>query len=122
MKDFGLFHITKSIPYIPEAAKKLPPVWGQNQTKRIRVPVFGEAFYNKPKNLLVICSLDTMGNGNIYLHVSLSHPNKIPEWSTIKMVKHLFIGDNRNAFIWLPVKEEYVNFMPYCLHLWSEEA
>lgn len=88
----------------------------------VEVAGFGVAFYHKPKKLAVICSLDTMDNGKTYLHISLSHPNKIPDWNTVKMVKELFIGKNKAALIYLPTEEEYVDLMPYCLHLWSEEV
>lgn len=121
MKNFGLHHIVKTVPIVPDLAKNLPPVWEYRSPHYFREVFPGEAFYLKPKKLLVICSLDTMENGKTYLHISLSFANKIPDWDMVKMVKEKFIGKDKDAFIYFPIESEYINLMPYCLHLWSEE-
>lgn len=120
MDNFGLFYIINSAPYIAPCANPLPPVWQEAHSVLAEMVSNGKCFHNKKRKLAVISSLDTMKDGKKYLHISLSHNDHIPDWNTMKYVKDLFIGKERDAFIYFPVESEYVNFKPYCLHLWSE--
>lgn len=127
MRNFGLSHIIASEPFTPDCAgaDKLPKGWAQFQNYFVEnLLLFPKGkIYIKgrgQKRLIVISSLETMEDGRKYLHVSISYRDKIPDWDTVKMIKELFIGDKKDAFIYFPQKEEYVNIMPYCLHLWSE--
>lgn len=52
------------------------------------------------------------------LHVSVSHPNRLPDWEEIKAIKAAFFGDVE-AMIVLPRKGQYVNVHQYCHHLWE---
>ena len=61
-------------------------------------------------------------NGDKYLHISCSHGNKLPTWDELVQVKNTFIGEDVQAFQVLPRKEDYVNLMPYCLHLWAKDT
>lgn len=57
------------------------------------------------------------------LHVSFSHPDRLPDWETIKQVKDAFFGKDVEAVIVLPKAKHYVNRHPYTHHLWeSPEA
>lgn len=76
-------------------------------------------FYNTKNRLMVIASEDLMDNGIWFLHISCSFKNKLPSWKDLKEVKNTFIGEERVAYQVLPKQSEYVNLMPYCLHLWS---
>lgn len=119
MRNFGLFHIVKSVPRY-DATYLIPP--GFEKMHGVAACISsGNCFYCKKKKLAVIISLDTMEDGKTYLHVSLSHPNKIPDWNTVKQVKDTFIGKDKDAFIYFPPEAEYVNVIPFCLHLWSEQ-
>lgn len=121
MRNFGLFHIVSSVPFYSNAMMwHLPPGWEQRRDLSEAVSG-GTCYYNKKHKLAVIVSLDTMTDGKTYLHVSLSRPDRIPDWNTVKRVKDIFIGKKQSAFIYFPPEDEYVNLMPYCLHLWSKQ-
>lgn len=51
-------------------------------------------------------------------HVSVSLPNRCPTWPHMAMVKNLFFEDEETVIQIHPPKSEYVNYHPYCLHLW----
>ena len=53
-------------------------------------------------------------------HVSVSPESKrvIPSWDDMCKVKELFFYDDEAVIQIHPPKEEYVNNMPNCLHLW----
>lgn len=53
-----------------------------------------------------------------WLHVSCSHRNKLPKWKEIREVKDIFVGRDKRAIQIFPPESEYVNIMPFCLHLW----
>ena len=57
------------------------------------------------------------------LHVSFSHPDRLPDWETIKQIKDAFYGEDVEAVVVLPKKKHYVNRHPFTHHLWeSPEA
>jgi hypothetical protein len=60
-------------------------------------------------------------DGKWWLHVSVSHPHKLPTWAELKEVKELFIGRDKKAIQILPNEKEYVNMHPYCLHLFHSD-
>lgn len=76
-------------------------------------------YFNNKNKMLVVISEALMNDNTWYLHVSCSYRNKLPSWNDLKRVKNLFIGEDRIAYQVLPKQSEYVNLMPYCLHLWS---
>lgn len=57
-------------------------------------------------------------------HVSVSLKNRCPNWDEMCHVKDLFWNDEEECIQFHPKKSEYVNAMPYCLHIWkpSEKA
>lgn len=116
--NFGLHKITDSVPAIPpRAILALPRNW-----KCFTAPGgLGKAFTNTLSGLLVLASTDIMEDGSRYLHISCSYPDRLPTWDDLKIVKNIFIGEDREAFQVLPKKEDYVNLHPHCLHLWAEE-
>lgn len=63
----------------------------------------------------VICS-----KGGGWEHVSVS-PEKlrvIPTWDDMCMLKDMFWNDDEDVIQIHPAKDQYVNNMPNCLHLW----
>lgn len=76
-------------------------------------------YKNNISGMAVILSEDTMQDGKKYLHVSCSFKDRLPTWDDLKEVKNIFIGDEKVAYQVLPRQSEYINLMPYCLHLWS---
>lgn len=52
-------------------------------------------------------------------HVSVSLPNRCPNWDEMCKVKSLFWADDETVIQFHPKKTQYVNNHPYCLHLWK---
>lgn len=55
-------------------------------------------------------------------HVSVSTPSRCPTWDEMCMVKDLFFDKEETVVQYHPPKSEYVNYHPYCLHLWRHQA
>lgn len=51
-------------------------------------------------------------------HVSVSLPDRCLTWNEMCKVKDLFWGPEDEVIQIHPAKSEYVNFHPFCLHLW----
>ena len=52
-------------------------------------------------------------------HVSVSLINRCPTWEEMCFVKDLFWREDEIVVQSHPKKSEYINKMPYCLHLWK---
>ena len=59
-------------------------------------------------------------NGAGWEHISVSPENKrvVPTWDDMCKVKDIFFNDDEAVIQIHPPKDEYVNNMPNCLHLW----
>ncbi len=75
-------------------------------------------FKSKKKGLLVVLSASPERDGRDWLHVSVSHRDRIPNWEEFLFVKDLFVGRDRQAIQVFPPSVEYVNFCVRALHLW----
>lgn len=80
--------------------------------------------YDAPsRSLHAICSVQRViletHCPRIWVHLSLSHPKRLPTWTELVDAKELFIGLERAAYQVVPPRSQYVNLHPYCLHLWS---
>lgn len=51
-------------------------------------------------------------------HVSVSTANRCPNWPEMCFVKDLFWSEEEAVVQYHPKKSAYVNYHPYCLHLW----
>jgi hypothetical protein len=51
-------------------------------------------------------------------HVSVSLPNRCPNWPEMCFVKDLFWREDECVIQYHPAASDYVNQHPYCLHLW----
>jgi hypothetical protein len=51
-------------------------------------------------------------------HVSVSLPNRCPNWTEMEKVKRLFFLDHETAMQLHVPPSDHINFHPYCLHLW----
>jgi hypothetical protein len=52
-------------------------------------------------------------------HVSVSLKHRTPTWDEMCFIKDMFFEAEEVAMQLHPKKSEYVNHMPFCLHLWS---
>lgn len=50
-------------------------------------------------------------------HLSISHPNRYPQWDEIKEARYRFVPDRAMMVMILPPRSEYVNIHPNCFHL-----
>lgn len=55
-------------------------------------------------------------------HVSVSLQNRCPNWSEMSHIKDLFWNEDECVMQLHPAKSNYINFHPYCLHLWRPKA
>lgn len=51
-------------------------------------------------------------------HVSVSLPNRCPNWEEMSLIKSLFFGDDETVVQFHPRRSDYVNIHSNCLHLW----
>lgn len=54
-------------------------------------------------------------------HVSVSFPHRTPTWEEMAEIKRTFFRPEEVAFELHPIESEYVNTMPYCLHIWRPQ-
>jgi hypothetical protein len=52
-------------------------------------------------------------------HVSVSLPNRCPNWPEMCCIKDLFFAPEEVVMQLHPARAEYVNVHNYCLHLWK---
>lgn len=51
-------------------------------------------------------------------HVSVSLPNRTPNWTEMERVKRLFFRDDETAMQLHVPPADHIDCHPYCLHLW----
>ena len=59
-------------------------------------------------------------NGFGWEHLSVSTRNKTPEWDVMCKLKEIFWRDDECCVEYHPKREDYVNNMPFCLHIWKK--
>lgn len=76
---------------------------------------FGGTFYDKKSR----CNLNfIMSWGAGWEHCSVSIPTRCPTWDQMCAIKELFWNDDEECMQLHPAKKDYINNMPYCLHIW----
>ena len=85
-------------------------------TKRSKAFVDARAYRAGP--LGIIASIDKTKHGHL-MHLSVSHKDKLPSWSTMITVKRLFFHEDVAAMMPMPEEEVYVNVHEFCLHIWQ---
>jgi hypothetical protein len=72
------------------------------------IPLEGEMYH--------VMISDGMG----WKHVSIVNAQRkvLPPWSVMTRVKDLFFADDEWCCQFFPAKDDYVNDLPWCLHLW----
>ena len=68
--------------------------------------------------LRIIASEASLKGSQGWEHVSVSAPNRCPNWTEMCFVKDLFWDDEECVVQFHPPRSEYVNNHPYVLHLW----
>lgn len=72
----------------------------------------------KTAELKVIVSAGDLDPNYPWEHVSVSLPNRCPNWPEMCHVKNIFWGEDETVVQYHPKKSEYVDCHPYCLHMW----
>ena len=73
------------------------------------------AFYVPKKNVILKC---IASDGNGWEHVSVSLPNRCPNWPEMCYIKSLFWDSQDCVIQYHPPESDYVNLHKHCLHLW----
>ena len=77
------------------------------------------AYLVQNTDIRILVSIDTLANGEEWLHVAVYRAAALPDWETMIRIKNVIIGMEGEAIMFFPKHSEYVNYNPYCLHLWS---
>lgn len=57
-------------------------------------------------------------SGEGWDHVSVSRPNRCPNWPEMEAIKRLFFADDETVMqLHVPVSD-HISYHPHCLHLW----
>lgn len=91
----------------------LPPHW-----TIVVMEEDGAKYTSRRLGLGAILSCAKELDGRAWLHLSVSHRDRIPTWLELRDCKELFLGD-REAYSVLPPKRRYVNIHPHVLHLFA---
>jgi len=95
---------------VPWNAPPAPNGWAVAEIRRD-----GGLYKNWRKNLTAILSCEIAG-GKRWLHLSVSHRDRVPNWQELREAKGAFLGDVY-AYQVIPPKAQYVNIDPRVLHL-----
>lgn len=97
----------------------LPPGWRAPTTPGIPGMPGMEALRDAVNGKSAVFFSAGRHDGRWWLHVSLSHPDKMPSYMDLAEVKRIFIGEEREAVQVFPPASEHISFHDRCLHLWS---
>ena len=107
--------------------KELPPEQFRITSEiglRVRVPEslwsdesygMNGAFFIPRGREILRCIVSDQGG---WEHVSVSLTHRCPTWDEMSFIKGLFWDDEEAAFQFHPKRSEYVNYHPFCLHIW----
>ncbi len=70
------------------------------------------------RDLRVIASSGDESLGILWEHVSVSLPNRCPNWPEMDFIKRLFWDDEEAVMQLHPPRSRWINNHPYCLHMW----
>ena len=97
---------------IPLTGQKPPPGWVLDEQRED-----GARWINRKRQMIVIGSIAEEQDGKRWLHLSMSHRNRVPTYDELVYLKRHWAGDDRKAIMVLPARSEHVNIHPYVLHL-----
>lgn len=69
-----------------------------------------------PKTAVTLKVIASAGGGRD--HVSVSLPNRCPNWIEMDFIKRAFFKDDETAMQLHVPPTEHINYHSYCLHLW----
>jgi hypothetical protein len=75
-------------------------------------------YINYTQKLLAIVSCSRENDGHFWIHLSVSHRDRQPNWQELAETKAVFLGD-REGYTVHPPKRRYVNLHPNVLHVFA---
>lgn len=78
----------------------------------------GAAYVHKTDHISVIESIAIELDGKRWQHVSVSRPDRLPDYADLTFVKKHWIGEDKYAYFVFPPREKHINIDKHCLHLW----
>ena len=102
-----------SFTVIPVTGKPLPPGW-----RVVEERMDGTMWDNRKRMLCVTGSIGHYGDDKDWLHLSMSHPRRMPTYDDLVYLKKHWAGEDRKCIMVFPPKNEHVNIHPFCLHLY----
>ena len=101
--------------------RKIAEIKSDRRIQIVKMGFDGMAGYvnsrqNRPPNEIAFIASWAGG----WEHVSVSLRNRCPTWDEMCLVKDIFWRDDECVVQFHPLKNEYVNLHPYCLHLWKK--
>lgn len=115
--DFDAVRARQNDPALQVPEWKPPVVLPATWTIADMMPD-GAKYVSRLLELAAILTCSREDDGRVWLHLSVSHARRIPNWRELGAVKELFLGD-REAYQVLPPKARYVNIHPNVLHLFA---
>lgn len=97
-----------------EAPRILPAQWIEMD----RDDAGGARYFCRAMSLLALLSCAIELDGRAWLHLSVSHQQRIPRWTEMAEVKRVFLGD-REAYQVMPAPSRYVNINARVLHMFA---
>ena len=76
------------------------------------------AYTDFRRRLRVLYSVRQEADGKRWLHISVSHRDRLPQWKELVYVKTLFIGADATAYQVIPPAAKHINIHPNVLHIW----
>lgn len=76
------------------------------------------ALWADPLTQRVYSIILSWGGGWEHFSVTPYKNDKTPTWDFMCMMKEMFFKDDEACVEYHPKKEDYVNDMPHCLHIW----
>jgi hypothetical protein len=74
---------------------------------------------NPGTRMTVIASVAVEEDGLPWLHLSVAHPKRLPDYAVLCWLKRDFLGPNAKAIEVYAPEGEHVNIHPTCRHLWA---
>ena len=91
----------------------LPATWKSHPNSQKGLGMFENVI-----GLTAILSGKTEDDGRRWLHLSVSHPKRVPTYDEMCECKELFLRDLMALQLFVP-KAQHVNVHEFCLHLWA---
>lgn len=81
--------------------------------------ILESAGWSGANDLIVSASINETERFGALLHISMSYPDRDPDWALIKLVRAAFFPADIDCMMVLPKSADYVNVHSHCFHLYQ---